>query len=88
MNKLGLHALVWVGGWNHEECETAITKTAEIGYDYIEIPALDHAAAYNLFNLGRHLVSAKNYQSLRARHLRLTGHVVRECGSAAGSEYE
>jgi len=41
MNKLGLHALVWVGGWNHEECETAITKTAEIGYDYIEIPALD-----------------------------------------------
>jgi D-psicose/D-tagatose/L-ribulose 3-epimerase len=41
MNKLGLHALVWVGGWSREECETAITKTAEIGYDYIEIPALD-----------------------------------------------
>lgn len=41
MNPLGLHALVWVGGWSHEECELAIRKTAEIGYDYIEIPALD-----------------------------------------------
>ena len=41
MSKLGLHALVWVGGWSHEECRTAITKTAELGYDYIEIPALD-----------------------------------------------
>ena len=41
MNKLGVHALVWVGGWSHEECETAITKSAELGFDYIEIPALD-----------------------------------------------
>jgi putative transposase len=24
-----------------------------------------HAAVYNLFNLGRHLVSASNYQDLR-----------------------
>jgi len=41
MSKLGAHALIWVGGWSHEECRTAITKTAELGYDYIEIPALD-----------------------------------------------
>ena len=41
MSKLGVHGLVWVGGWSHEECRTAITKTAELGYDYIEIPALD-----------------------------------------------
>lgn len=41
MNKLGVHALVWVGGWSQEECVQAIEKTAEIGYDYIEIPALD-----------------------------------------------
>jgi putative transposase len=26
-----------------------------------------HAAVYNLFNLGRHLVSAKNYRMLRMR---------------------
>ena len=26
-----------------------------------------HAAVYNLFNLGRHLVSAKNYRILRSR---------------------
>jgi putative transposase len=26
-----------------------------------------HAAIYNLFNLGRHLVSAKNYRMLRQR---------------------
>jgi putative transposase len=26
-----------------------------------------HAAVYNLFNLGRHLLSAKNYRTLRLR---------------------
>ena len=41
MNKLGVHALVWVGGWSHEECAKALGQTAELGYDLIEIPALD-----------------------------------------------
>jgi D-psicose/D-tagatose/L-ribulose 3-epimerase len=41
MNKLGVHALVWVGGWTHDECGKAIGQTAELGYDLIEIPALD-----------------------------------------------
>ena len=41
MNRLGIHALVWAGGWSHEECTQAIAQSAEIGYDYIEIPALD-----------------------------------------------
>ena len=33
MNKLGVHALVWVGGWNHDECERSIAQTAELGFD-------------------------------------------------------
>jgi D-psicose/D-tagatose/L-ribulose 3-epimerase len=41
MNKLGVHALVWEGGWSHEEAARAIGKTAELGFDLIEIPALD-----------------------------------------------
>ncbi|CDM62992.1 MULTISPECIES: sugar phosphate isomerase/epimerase family protein [Rhizobium] len=41
MNKLGVHALVWEKGWSHDECEHAIAKTAEVGYDFIEAPALD-----------------------------------------------
>lgn len=41
MNKLGVHALVWEAGWSHEECERAIARTAEVGYDFIEAPALD-----------------------------------------------
>lgn len=41
MNKLGVHALVWEKGWSHEECERAIAKSAEVGYDFIEAPALD-----------------------------------------------
>ena len=40
-NKLGVHALVWVGGWSHAECREAISNTVEAGYDLIEIPALD-----------------------------------------------
>ena len=41
MNPLGIHALVWVGGWSVEEAELAISSTAAAGYDVIEIPALD-----------------------------------------------
>lgn len=41
MNKLGVHALVWAGGWSHEECARAIARTAETGFDLIEAPALD-----------------------------------------------
>jgi D-psicose/D-tagatose/L-ribulose 3-epimerase len=41
MNKLGVHALVWVGGWSEADCTHAIRSTAELGYDYIEIPLLN-----------------------------------------------
>lgn len=41
MNKIGVHALVWVGGWSHAECSRAVEQTAALGYDILEIPALD-----------------------------------------------
>jgi D-psicose/D-tagatose/L-ribulose 3-epimerase len=41
MSKLGVHALVWVGGWSESECTKAIHSTAELGYDFIEIPLLN-----------------------------------------------
>jgi len=41
MNKLGVHALVWEKGWSHDECARAIARTAEVGFDFIEAPALD-----------------------------------------------
>jgi D-psicose/D-tagatose/L-ribulose 3-epimerase len=41
MNKLGVHALVWEAGWSRDECARAIASTAEVGYDFIEAPALD-----------------------------------------------
>lgn len=40
-NPLGIHALVWAGGWSPEEAELAISSTARAGFDLIEIPALD-----------------------------------------------
>jgi D-psicose/D-tagatose/L-ribulose 3-epimerase len=42
--RLGVHALVWVGGWSPEEARQAIASTAEAGYDLIEIPLLDPAS--------------------------------------------
>jgi D-psicose/D-tagatose/L-ribulose 3-epimerase len=39
--RLGVHALVWVGGWSPEEARQAISSTAAAGYDLIEIPLLD-----------------------------------------------
>ena len=41
MNKLGVHAFVWEKGWSHEECARAIGRTAEVGYDLIEISVMD-----------------------------------------------
>jgi len=44
VNKLGVHALVWEKGWSHDECARAIANTASVGFDLIEIPALDPRA--------------------------------------------
>lgn len=39
-NLLGLHANVWVAGWSPDEASRAIDKTAEFGFDLIEISAM------------------------------------------------
>ena len=41
MNPLGVHALVWTGGWDEAERRMAVTATKAAGYDIIEIPLLD-----------------------------------------------
>lgn len=40
-NPLGVHALVWTGGWTPEEAEFAIASTKAAGFDLIEIPAFE-----------------------------------------------
>ena len=40
-NKLGVHAGVWVGDWTDESARFAIESSAALGYDFIEIPAVD-----------------------------------------------
>jgi D-psicose/D-tagatose/L-ribulose 3-epimerase len=44
MNKLGIHALVWVGGWSQNESRQAIAGAAETGYELIEVPLLNPKA--------------------------------------------
>ncbi len=41
MNRLGVHALVWTGGWSEAESRHAIRASKEAGYDYIEVALLD-----------------------------------------------
>jgi D-psicose/D-tagatose/L-ribulose 3-epimerase len=48
-NLLGVHALVWAGGWSQPEVITAISQTKATGYDLIEIPALDPDSIDPLF---------------------------------------
>lgn len=43
MNRVGIHALSWVGGWGEAECRKAIENSRATGYDLIEIPVLDPA---------------------------------------------
>ena len=40
-NPLGIHALVWVGGWTEQDCEKAVSSSAGLGFDIIEIPAFE-----------------------------------------------
>lgn len=40
-NRIGIHALVWVGGWSEKEARKAISSSAEAGYDLIELAALE-----------------------------------------------
>ncbi len=49
MNKLGVHALVWEKGWSRDECARAVANTAKVGFDLIEISALDPASIDTAF---------------------------------------
>ncbi|AKU14708.1 sugar phosphate isomerase/epimerase family protein [Luteipulveratus mongoliensis] len=40
-NQIGVHALVWVGGWSPDEARKAIESTKAAGYDLIELAAID-----------------------------------------------
>jgi D-psicose/D-tagatose/L-ribulose 3-epimerase len=42
-NPVGVHALVWTGGWTPADAELAISSSKQAGFDLIEIPALDPA---------------------------------------------
>jgi len=44
MNRIGIHALVWVGSWGPAECELAVARTREAGFDLIEFPVFDPLA--------------------------------------------
>jgi D-psicose/D-tagatose/L-ribulose 3-epimerase len=39
--RIGVHALVWVGGWTPEEARRAVACSAEAGFDLIELSAMD-----------------------------------------------
>lgn len=38
--KIGIHSMVWVGEWNDDGAREAIARTAETGYDLIELTAI------------------------------------------------
>ena len=40
-NRIGIHSLVWVGGWSPDQARTAVEKSKAAGYDLIELAALD-----------------------------------------------
>jgi D-psicose/D-tagatose/L-ribulose 3-epimerase len=43
-NRLGIHSLVWVGGWSPEEARRAVASSREAGFDLIELSAIDPAS--------------------------------------------
>jgi len=43
MPNYGAHAFVWIGEWNTEDGNYAISQAGEVGFDFIEIPLLKPA---------------------------------------------
>jgi len=43
-NPIGVHGLVWAGGWSESEARTAIERSKAAGYDLIEILFMDPGA--------------------------------------------
>lgn len=41
VSQLGVHALVFTGGWSESDCRTAVEACAEAGFDLIEVPLLN-----------------------------------------------
>ncbi|AQS88497.1 sugar phosphate isomerase/epimerase [Neoasaia chiangmaiensis NBRC 101099] len=41
MNRIGIHGSVWSGRWDGEEGVRAVHRTAEAGYDFLELPLSD-----------------------------------------------
>ena len=41
MNTIGIHGMVWVGGFSKSEAEKAVSNSAEAGYSLIELPPVD-----------------------------------------------
>ena len=69
MNKLGVHGLVWAAGWSHDECARAIGQSAELGYNLIEVPALEPTAidtAFTVKQLETHGIGATTSLGLDA----------------------
>jgi len=57
MNLLGIHAFVWVSEWSEEALGVAIKRSADVGYDLIEVP-IRNAAEFDLNRIGRVIESA------------------------------
>ena len=43
-NRIGIHSLVWVGGWSEPEARHAIASSAAAGYDLVELSAISPAS--------------------------------------------
>jgi D-psicose/D-tagatose/L-ribulose 3-epimerase len=41
---IGVHALVWAGGWSEPEARRAVSSSRAAGFDFVEIPLLDPTA--------------------------------------------
>eukprot|EP00798_Chlamydomonas_sp_ICE-L_P017960 gene17960-24365_t len=40
-NPIGVHALVWTGAWEEADCRLAVSKSAKLDFDIVEIPLLE-----------------------------------------------
>ena len=43
-NPVGVHGLVWAGGWGRDDIEAAVRGSADCGYDLLEVPAMRAAS--------------------------------------------
>ena len=75
MNKIGVHALTFIGDIENHSIESCLSRVAKIGYDVMELPLLNPDALD--FSWWDYRIPLKRNVGMRIDHILITGSLLK-----------